>query len=261
MPRNARSLGDKWLGEVGYAICCSSLSAGTAFLWSKDQLSTQTVKGFTAGTGQRIGLCLDMESTERTLDYYIDGERVQTAGLMPAFNRLPPGPLYPACSNGFDKSFCRDVKIFLELPVPPAFYKDREKRREEAIRLAAEATSKAAAAPQPAIGMPTSVTPAGQPAAQNMAGRGGPPNMAGGRGAPQMAGRGMPAAGAMAAGRGGAPMQQAAAARPGAPMQAVGRGVAQQPVAQPGYTAGERNVACGMRHTSIARALPCALAS
>ena len=55
MPRNARSLGDRWLGEVGYAICSSMHSGGTAFLWSKDQLSTQTVKGFSAGTGQRIG--------------------------------------------------------------------------------------------------------------------------------------------------------------------------------------------------------------
>ena len=36
-------------------------------------------------------LCLDMDSAERTLDYYIDGERVQTVGLQPAFNRLPPG--------------------------------------------------------------------------------------------------------------------------------------------------------------------------
>ena len=32
-----------------------------------------------------------MDSAERTLDYYIDGERVQTVGLQPAFNRLPPG--------------------------------------------------------------------------------------------------------------------------------------------------------------------------
>ena len=62
MPRNARSLGDRWLGEVGYAICSSMHSGGTAFLWSKDQLSTQTVKGFSAGTGQRIGCVSVCES-------------------------------------------------------------------------------------------------------------------------------------------------------------------------------------------------------
>ena len=39
------------------------------------------------------------------------GERISTVGLQPAFSRLPPGPLYPACSNGFDKSFCRNVTL------------------------------------------------------------------------------------------------------------------------------------------------------
>ena len=32
LPRNARSLGDKWLGEMGYAICTSTHSGCTAFL-------------------------------------------------------------------------------------------------------------------------------------------------------------------------------------------------------------------------------------
>ena len=36
---------------------------------------------------------------------------------------LSAGPLYPACSNGFDKSFCRKIQLTLELPVPPQFYK------------------------------------------------------------------------------------------------------------------------------------------
>ena len=75
-----------------------SLAGGTAFLWQKEQLSTTTLKGF--GVRQRIGLLLDMD--ERSLEYYLDGQRIATA-----FHKLPPGPLYPACSNGFDKTFCR----------------------------------------------------------------------------------------------------------------------------------------------------------
>jgi hypothetical protein len=98
LPQHPRHLNERWLGELGFGICVSSCSRGTGFLWSKEQLTTNTVKGF--APRQRIGLLLDMD--ERSLDYYLDGVKIATA-----FTKLPPGPLYPACSNGFDKAFCR----------------------------------------------------------------------------------------------------------------------------------------------------------
>eukprot|EP00291_Cryptomonas_curvata_P023877 CAMPEP_0172161040 /NCGR_PEP_ID=MMETSP1050-20130122/5898_1 /TAXON_ID=233186 /ORGANISM="Cryptomonas curvata, Strain CCAP979/52" /LENGTH=184 /DNA_ID=CAMNT_0012830881 /DNA_START=54 /DNA_END=604 /DNA_ORIENTATION=+ len=106
-PVNPRSLADKWLGEIGYAISVSTCSGGTGFLWSKEQLGTATVRGF--NPGQRVVLVLDME--DRSLDYFLDGVRVGQA-----FAKLPPGPLYPAASNGFDKAFCRGVRLDLEVP-------------------------------------------------------------------------------------------------------------------------------------------------
>lgn len=138
MPRNPRTLCDKWLGEIGFAVSCSSCSGGTAFLWSKDQLSTTTVKGF--APGQCVGLLLDME--ERTLEYYLDGQHAGTA-----FTRLPPGPLYPACSNGFDKAFARRVTIKLELPVPRDYFKFRETRRAERAKQEAQAATRTTQAP------------------------------------------------------------------------------------------------------------------
>jgi len=124
MPKNPRSLSDKWLGEIGYGISSSNCSDGTAFLWSKEQLSTSTLKGFTQK--QTVGLLLDMDKYDRTLDLYVDGARVGSA-----FTRLPPGPLYPACSNGFDKAFCRGLSIRLELPIPRDFAKEKEARKKE----------------------------------------------------------------------------------------------------------------------------------
>ncbi|EKX45037.1 hypothetical protein GUITHDRAFT_109082 [Guillardia theta CCMP2712] len=126
MPKNPRSLSDKWLGEIGYGISSSNCSVpdGTAFLWSKEQLSTSTLKGFTQK--QTVGLLLDMDKYDRTLDLYVDGTRVGTA-----FSKLPPGPLYPACSNGFDKAFCRGLTIKLELPIPRDFAKNKEIRKKE----------------------------------------------------------------------------------------------------------------------------------
>lgn len=150
MPKNARLLNDKWLGEIGYAVSASTCSGGTAFLWSKEQLSTFTVKSFTSG--QRVGLLLDME--ERTLEYYLDGERLHrispdqkaSDSKEPAFSKLPPGPLYPACSNGFDKAFCRAVELTLELPLPAGYLALRAQRRAEQAK-AAEAAAPAARPP------------------------------------------------------------------------------------------------------------------
>ena len=85
---------------------------------------TVQLKGFTQK--QTVGLLLDMDKYDRTLDLYVDGTRVGTAFSKCAspedmfdadvMGRLPPGPLYPACSNGFDKAFCRGFDCDVKLP-------------------------------------------------------------------------------------------------------------------------------------------------
>mmetsp|Transcript_46238 Transcript_46238/g.72372 ORF Transcript_46238/g.72372 Transcript_46238/m.72372 type:complete len:277 (+) Transcript_46238:135-965(+) len=141
-PKNPRALCDKWLGEVGYAISVTSCSGGTAFLWFKEQLSTTTVKGF--NPKERVGLLLDME--DRTLDYYVDGVHVATA-----FTRLPPGPMYPACSNGFDKTFCRHVKIDLGKSIPRDYFKIKDTRKAEQAKKDSMPTAKPGSAPLSAL--------------------------------------------------------------------------------------------------------------
>eukprot|EP00960_Hanusia_phi_P078373 768810-Hanusia_phi.AAC.18 len=110
MPKNPRSLSDKWLGEIGYGISSRysvSLEQRAAVDVDSNFIGAahfphplMQLKGFTQK--QTVGLLLDMDKYDRTLDLYVDGARVGSA-----FTRLPPGPLYPACSNGFDKAFCR----------------------------------------------------------------------------------------------------------------------------------------------------------
>lgn len=44
LPPHPRLLNERWLGELGFGICVSSCSRGTGFLWSKEQLTTNTVR-------------------------------------------------------------------------------------------------------------------------------------------------------------------------------------------------------------------------